>query len=108
VSGLSDVIAIAAGSSHSLAFDRDGNVLAWGYNFFGQLGDGINDDSPVPVEVQFSDELSSDKAITSFSFAGFDPEVVGEIDEGEKTIIVEEPSDRSGWHEDRGLGLIIV
>jgi hypothetical protein len=102
------VIAVAAGAWHSLALDENGTVWAWGYNFFGQLGDGINDDSPVPVEVQFSDELSSDKAITSFSFAGFDPEVVGEIDEGEKTIIVEEPSDRSGWHEDRGLGLIIV
>lgn len=34
--GLSDVIAIAAGSSHSLALKRDGTVRAWGSNDKGQ------------------------------------------------------------------------
>jgi alpha-tubulin suppressor-like RCC1 family protein len=37
---LSGVRAIAAGSSHSLALKEDGTVRAWGYNFFGQLGNG--------------------------------------------------------------------
>jgi alpha-tubulin suppressor-like RCC1 family protein len=43
VSGLghgSGVVAIAAGGGHSLALKADGSVLAWGGNFFGQLGDG--------------------------------------------------------------------
>ncbi|GDY11708.1 hypothetical protein LBMAG53_05860 [Planctomycetota bacterium] len=37
---LDRVIAIAAGSLHSLAVRDDGTVWAWGYNAQGQLGDG--------------------------------------------------------------------
>jgi alpha-tubulin suppressor-like RCC1 family protein len=40
VSGLSEVTAIAAGGNHNLALLRNGTVMAWGYNAFGQLGDG--------------------------------------------------------------------
>jgi len=32
--------AIAAGGSHTLALRADGSLWAWGYNYFGQLGDG--------------------------------------------------------------------
>jgi hypothetical protein len=34
--GLSNVVAIAAGDSHSLALKADGTVVAWGYNNYGQ------------------------------------------------------------------------
>ena len=37
---LTGVIAIAAGYRHSLALKSDGTVWAWGFNGFGQLGDG--------------------------------------------------------------------
>jgi alpha-tubulin suppressor-like RCC1 family protein len=37
---LSGVRAVAAGSSHSLALKEDGTVRAWGYNQYGQLGNG--------------------------------------------------------------------
>ncbi len=40
VTGLSDVVAISAGGSHSLALLGDGTVMAWGANEHGQLGDG--------------------------------------------------------------------
>ena len=30
--GLTDVIAIAAGTSHSVALKSDGTVVAWGFN----------------------------------------------------------------------------
>lgn len=40
LSGLSGVVAIAAGSTHSLALTADGRVWAWGYNRDGQLGNG--------------------------------------------------------------------
>ena len=48
---LGDVIAISAGTTHSVALRRDGTVLAWGSNRFGQVGDGttVNRDRPVVV-----------------------------------------------------------
>ena len=51
---LTDVIAIAAGSAHSLALKSDGTVWAWGYSYPGQLGDGTGDDSSYPVQVKAS------------------------------------------------------
>jgi alpha-tubulin suppressor-like RCC1 family protein len=37
---LKNVVAIAAGGTHSLALRSDGTVWTWGYNGSGQLGDG--------------------------------------------------------------------
>ncbi len=37
---LTDVVSIGAGKMHSLALKSDGMVWAWGWNDFGQLGDG--------------------------------------------------------------------
>ena len=34
--GLSNVVAVAAGGNHSLALRADGTVAAWGYNGYGQ------------------------------------------------------------------------
>jgi alpha-tubulin suppressor-like RCC1 family protein len=47
-----DIIAIAAGDSHSLALKSDGTLLSWGNDFDGQLGNGAvlgNQFLPVPV-----------------------------------------------------------
>jgi alpha-tubulin suppressor-like RCC1 family protein len=52
VPGLSGVTAVAAGAHHSLALLSGGSVLAWGYNPDGQLGNGSNINSPVPVAVK--------------------------------------------------------
>ena len=43
--------AVAAGQDHSLALGSDGNVYAWGYNGFGQLGDNSVTNSSVPIKV---------------------------------------------------------
>ena len=52
VSGLkTDVTAISAGAGHNLALKDTGGVRAWGYNNVGQLGDGTNTHSNVPVQV---------------------------------------------------------
>ena len=47
----SHVVGVAAGDAHSLAVASDGTVWAWGSNEFGQLGDGSNSSSAVPVQV---------------------------------------------------------
>jgi alpha-tubulin suppressor-like RCC1 family protein len=53
VSGLdSDIIALAAGESHTCALAEDGGVHCWGWNWDGQLGDGTaGSHSAVPVQV---------------------------------------------------------
>ncbi|MDR1295040.1 MAG: Ig-like domain-containing protein [Bifidobacteriaceae bacterium] len=40
VSGLADIVQVAAGVEHSVALTRDGHVYTWGANLVGQLGDG--------------------------------------------------------------------
>ena len=52
--GLSNVVAIAGGDSHSLALKGDGTVWAWGANFYGQLGNNSTIGSLVPVAVDTS------------------------------------------------------
>ena len=43
--------AIAAGVSHSLVIDSDGDLRAWGNNFHGQLGDSTAEGRLTPVRV---------------------------------------------------------
>jgi len=46
----SSVEAIAAGGFHSCAIFSNANVVCWGNNFFGQLGNGaLIDRAPVDV-----------------------------------------------------------
>jgi alpha-tubulin suppressor-like RCC1 family protein len=51
VAGLSSVVAVAAGGTDSLALKQDGTVWAWGWNAFGQLGDGTTTERWSPVQV---------------------------------------------------------
>ena len=53
-------IAVAAGHSHGVALLDDHTVWAWGYNFFGQLGDGSETNRCTPVRVK---DLGGVKAI---------------------------------------------
>jgi len=51
VSGLTDVVAVAAGYGHNLALKADGTVWAWGSDGHGQLGDGTTETRTRPVQI---------------------------------------------------------
>jgi uncharacterized repeat protein (TIGR02543 family) len=46
---LQEIQHVSAGSRHSLAVTTSGRVYAWGYNFYGQLGDGTTTNRPIPT-----------------------------------------------------------
>lgn len=72
VNGLGEVTQVAAGGNHALALLRNGTVVAWGYNAFGQLGDGktgYEGSSHVPVPVSGLSEVTAVAAGYNDSFA---------------------------------------
>ena len=80
-----------AGGLHSLALGSDGKTYAWGYNAFGQLGDGTTTSRSTPVVVK----APSGVTFTSFNagrmqslFVGSDHQVyaVGGNDNGQLGI----------------------
>jgi alpha-tubulin suppressor-like RCC1 family protein len=61
VSGLNQIVAIAAGDYHNLALRSDGTVWAWGDNHNAQLGDGTTVSRMTPALVR---KLTGVRAIT--------------------------------------------
>lgn len=51
------IMAVAAGSNHSLALCSDGTLVTWGDNLYGQLGNSGVDQTSVPVAVDRSGGL---------------------------------------------------
>jgi alpha-tubulin suppressor-like RCC1 family protein len=49
------VIAITAGSGHTCAMTTAGRIKCWGFNLYGQLGDGTTRDRRTPVSVKLKD-----------------------------------------------------
>jgi alpha-tubulin suppressor-like RCC1 family protein len=62
VTGLGNVTAVSAGTGYSLALLESGEVIAWGANEHGQLGDGGTEGSDLPVAVT---ELSGVTAVSA-------------------------------------------
>jgi alpha-tubulin suppressor-like RCC1 family protein len=52
VSGMSNVIAVAAGNAHTVALRNDGTIWTWGNNSNGQLGNGTITQSLVPLPLE--------------------------------------------------------
>jgi len=63
VSGLTNVVSIAAGGNHSLALKSDGTVWAFGCNWYGQLGNGSSDYAVHSTPVQITGLTGTTTAI---------------------------------------------
>ncbi len=57
VSGLTNIISITGGKSHSIALKDDGTVWVWGWNALGQLGDNTLIDKLTPIQVPGLDSV---------------------------------------------------
>ena len=64
------IIAIAGGSSHSLALASDGTVYTWGYNNYGQLGNNSTTTSTVPVAVTTTGTSALAPSVPTATFGG--------------------------------------
>jgi alpha-tubulin suppressor-like RCC1 family protein len=69
VTGLTNVVAIAAGGFHSLALRSSGEVWAWGFNAWGQLGTGNVTSQLQPTPTLANAGFSSISAGPTNSFA---------------------------------------
>ena len=63
VLGSKTILSIAVGSSHSVALCSNGTVATWGNDTYGQLGDGTNNNSNVPVAVTASGVLNGQTVV---------------------------------------------
>ena len=50
MTSLTGITTLAAGLTHSVALKDDGTVWSWGGNSYGELGNGNNTESNVPVQ----------------------------------------------------------
>jgi alpha-tubulin suppressor-like RCC1 family protein len=66
---LGEVTALAGGKSHSLALLKSGSVAAWGYGTDGELGNGTNLPTDVPVMVSNVNEATAIAAGSFFNMA---------------------------------------
>jgi len=69
IPGLSDIAEISAGNFHSLALGLDGTAWAWGYNWFGQLGDGTQTNRLQPVQIPGLSDIAEISAGNTHSLA---------------------------------------
>ncbi|NBQ68440.1 MAG: hypothetical protein EBU46_06220, partial [Nitrosomonadaceae bacterium] len=71
VAGLENVVGIATGDSHYLALKADGTVWAWGFNTYGQIGQGehTNDNYSTPLQVPGLSNIVTVAAGWDHSFA---------------------------------------
>ena len=64
------VVAIAAGNSHCLVACSDGTLASWGWNYFGQLGDGTLTNRSTPMAVNTTEGASALYGKTVVGLAG--------------------------------------
>ena len=61
---------IAAGNAHALAMTDDGTVYTWGWNQYGQLGNGTTTNSRIPIAIVTTGTPLAGKMITQITSGG--------------------------------------
>src|SRR5205085_1739047 len=51
IAALSNLRSVSAGDDHLVVLTTDGQVITWGKNFYGQLGDGTTSEHDVPAPI---------------------------------------------------------
>lgn len=69
VAGLDNLKAVVAGVSHVVALKNDGTLWTWGYNQFGQLGDGGTIQRYTPGQIAAGKTFEEIRAFGNSSFA---------------------------------------
>ena len=69
------VVLVDVGWAHMCAITEDGGLVCWGNNSYGQLGDGTNTDSPVPllvdkIELEIPTPTSTTMSVESITPTG--------------------------------------
>ena len=59
---------VSAGGDYSLAVGSDGNAYAWGWNYWGQLGDGTTTERHAPVRVKTPDRSTYPDLPADFTY----------------------------------------
>ena len=61
------IMSVSLGSAHSSAITSDRRIFTWGYNYYGQLGDGTSVDNIIPTEITGGFNLTEGEMIVSIS-----------------------------------------
>lgn len=62
-SSAGEIVQVAAGSTHTAAVTKDGDLYMWGRNYYGQLGVYSNADSKIPIKVNNSSSTLPEKSV---------------------------------------------
>jgi len=65
------IISISLGDSHSSALTSMGRLFTWGYNTYGQIGDGTTTDKITPIEITSRFSLTVGETIVNVSLGGY-------------------------------------
>jgi alpha-tubulin suppressor-like RCC1 family protein len=69
IKGLDQVVSMSVGAKHVLALNKDGTVMSWGNNEFGQLGDGTTTSRTEPQPISGLHDIVAISAGTTHSLA---------------------------------------
>ena len=64
------LVDISLGKNHSSALTSSGRLYMWGYNYFGQLGDGTNQRKTQPIDITSAISLNLNEYIEAIEMGG--------------------------------------